>query len=191
MKKKIIKDLLGDALVAIIASEGLWFGLKYLCTNVLKEEVFQELQSFVNGKYWLIAIGMFLMWIAYYALCGLVCVKRCERLLKEDEISDAELCEHYKESNKCCQYRVGSGYLFVNTMHGIVCMRMSDIKDKKYRTVHHTRKQTYKTSAGYTRRVNHSNDYYTYHFKLVTKYGTFKNKVANHSVLEELQYLFS
>lgn len=145
-------------------------------------------ESFVE-YYWVIALGLSAVIAVYFVICSLICLKRCASILKITGLSDSELLSYYKDANKCCQYRVNGNFIFINTAHGILCLDGSDIFDHRTKSIHHTRRRRY-TSGGYTRRVSHEQDYYTYHFYLTTRYGVFKNTVANKTVLDNLNSLF-
>jgi hypothetical protein len=186
MKAKIIRDVTFDALVVVSIFEGMWFALKYLAETYLSNV---EINSFFNQYYLLISIGMALVAIGFYGVCGLLCVKKYNAVKERHGIGDSELYAYYKDAAKCCQYRVNSGFIFVNTTHGIICMDRSDIIDRKCRRVHHT-KTVHRTVHGNTRYRERVRDYYTYHFELKTRYGTFKTTVGNDEVLEELANMF-
>ena len=187
MKKRIIVDLIFDFVIACAIMEGLLFGLYFVASSQSVDIAL--VKSFVE-HYWMIALGLGAVIAIYFAICSLICLKRHASVIKSTGLSDAELLSYYKEAEKCCQYRVNGDFIFINTAHGIVCLDRSDIFDHRTKVIHHTRRRRY-TSGGYTRRVSHEQDYYTYHFYLATRYGVFKNTVANQTVLSNLKSLFN
>ena len=186
MKKKITRDLIGDFLVSCGLTEILLFAIYYF---IPAEFPHMEISNYITQYYWVAALGAFLLFALYFGLWTLICFKRVDVVCKNSGLSDGELWSYYKDADKCCNYRVEGNVVFINTSHGIICMTKDDVYEHKARRVHHTKRTRYKRN-GYTSRVSHDNDYYTYHFKLVTRYGTFKNTVANYDVMQEVNDLF-
>jgi hypothetical protein len=166
--------------------ECVWFALQYAATNYFANI---ELEMFFHKYYLLIAIGMALVAVVFYGICGLLCLKKYNTIKNRHGVGDGELYEYYKDAEKCCQYRVNSGFIFINTTHGIICMDRSDVIDRKCRRVHHT-KTVNRTARGNVRYRERVREYYTYHFELKTRYGTFKTTVGNDDILEELGSMF-
>ena len=187
MKSKIIRDLTWDAIILLIITEVAWFGARWCVFEYFKKS---ELAAFMKDWYLLIAIGLFVIIAAVFCICGVLCLKIYKNVLNDQDISDQELYEHYKNAEKCCQYRVDGPFVFVNTTHGIICMTKGDIVERNRRRVRHT-KTINRTVHGNTRYRERVKEYYTYHFELKTAHGTFKSNVANDDVLDELHDLFS
>lgn len=187
MKSKIIRDLTWDAIVAIVLSQAILFGAKWASFEYLKKT--DELRIFMKEYYLITAIVMGLLFALYFLLNGFLCMRRYREVVERYGISDQSLYESYKEAYKCCQYRVYGSLVFINTSRGIICMDKSDIRDVNRRRVRHTR-TVHRTVHGNVRYRERTNQYYTYHFTLSTRYGTFKNTVSNEEVLEDLVRLF-
>lgn len=186
MKKRITLDLLGDFVVLFVITEVLLFGIYYFVPREFPNIAFS---GYIEKYYWIAALGFFLLYALYFGLWVLICHKRAAKVCESSGLSDSELLAYYKDADKCCNYRVQYNFVFINTSHGIICMTKDDIYDHKMRRVHHTKRTRY-TRRGYTSRISHDNDYYTYHFKLVTRYGTFRNTVANYEVMQDVNNLF-
>ncbi len=186
MKIKITLDLICDFLVSCGLAEAFLFAVYYFIPD---EFPHMQLSNYITQYYWVAALVTFLLFALYFGLWTLLCFKRADVVCKNSGLSDIELLAYYKEADKCCNYRVEGNFVFVNTAHGIICMTRDDIYEHKTRRVHHTKRTRY-TRNGYTMRMSHDNDYYTYHFKLETRYGTFKNTVANYDVMQRVNALF-
>lgn len=186
MKKKITLDLVGDFAVICGIIEVLLFGVYYFISKSLPNAV---LSAYMESYYWIAALGFFVLCMLYCGLWTYICFKRMKTVCEKSRLSEAELLSYYKDADKCCNYRVKYNFVFINTHCGIICMTKDDIYEHKTRRVHHTKRTRY-TRNGYTSRMSHDNDYYTYHFKLKTRYGTFRNTVANYSVMQKVNELF-
>lgn len=186
MKKRIVLDLFGDFLIIGGLLEGILFAIYYFVPSQLP---YFHLNSYILKYYWVAALGTLCILLLYFGISFWFCQKLYLKILQGRNMRDSDLLEYYKEADKCCQYKTRGGIVFINTSHGILCLDSDDVYDYKLRRVHHTRRRRY-TSGGYTRRLSHEQDYYTYHFKLITRYGTFRNTVANNTVLEKLSEMF-
>ena len=144
-----------------------------------------QIKQFANDYYILIAIGGGIIIAIFYWLCCIRCLNIYREILLRNRIKDSDLYAIYNNADKCCQYKSDGNYVFINTVRGILCLDKSDVIDYKSKRTKHTRKRTRRVN-GYTRSTYHSREYYTYHFKLITKRGVFKNTVGNNAVLEEL-----
>jgi hypothetical protein len=149
-----------------------------------------DLSDFMKDWHILIDVGLLMVIAATFIICGIICIKRYNTVISDQAVNDNELYEHYKDAQKCCQYRVSGPFVFINTTRGIICMTKSDIVERKRRRIHHT-KTINRTVHGNTRHKERVKEYYTYHVELRTAYGTFKNTVSNDRKLEELHDLFS
>jgi hypothetical protein len=186
MKSKIMRDLFWDMIIATILSQGIWFAVRWAALEYLGKS---DMRSFIKEYYLLVAIIIGVLVILYFITNGVLCLKRYHAVIDEYGISDGDMYERYKNAEKCCQYKVHGHFVFINTARGIICMTKSDIIDIKRKRVRHTR-TVHKTVYGNVRYRERTNEYYTYHFMLKTKYGTFRNTVGNDGVLEDLSYLF-
>ena len=187
MKAKIIRDLVWDAIISLLISEGALFGIHWLLGEYLPKLTIAKVLS---EYYILIAIAVGLISVLFFGIHGLLCIKKYKIVRERNDISDSLYYEYYKNAKKCCNYRVYGDFVFVNTAHGIICMEKCDITDRRSRRVKHTRRRRGKNRAGNTTYVMHTHEYYTYHFDLYTEHGHFKNTVANNAVLEDLNKLF-
>jgi hypothetical protein len=187
MRTKIMRDLSWDALVLILLTEGCWFGARWAVLEYMNKS---DLADFMKDWYLLIAIWLLIVIAATFVICVIICMKRYNTVLSEQDVSDKELYAYYKDAQKCCQYRVSGPFVFINTTRGIICMTKADIVERKKRRAHHT-KTINRTVHGNTRYQERVREYYTYHFELRTVYGTFKNTVANDDVLDKLHDLFN
>lgn len=187
MKSKIVRDIIWDAIISIFLVEGVLFGVNW---GVLTNLETSNLALFFENWYIWIALGLLIIIATVNYYFYLLCMKRYKQVISERGVSDEELYNAYKNADKCCQFRVNSPYVFVNTSHGIICMTKDDIIEKNRKRVRHIRNRT-KSVHGNVKYRERRQEYFTYHFTLKTNHGTFKSNVKNDEVLDKLQDLFN